>query len=76
MVVPGFFGSVMLNTVKMFLPVVHVVLKGAVTVVAVVSLPHRADCELKPAGFHFFNHINETTMSSVTVNQEKLFTKT
>lgn len=42
MVKPGLLGSVMLNTIQMFLPVVHVVLKGPVTVVTVVSPPHGA----------------------------------
>lgn len=40
MVKPGLLSSVMLDTIQVFLPVVHVVLKGPVTVVAVVSLPH------------------------------------
>lgn len=39
---PGLLSSVMLNTVQVFLPVVHVILKGSVTVVAVVPLPHGA----------------------------------
>lgn len=40
MVKPGLFSSVMLNTAEMFLPVVHVVLKGSVAVVTVVPLAH------------------------------------
>lgn len=48
MVKPGLLSSVMLNTIQMFLPVVHVVLKGAVTVVAVISLPHGARYIFRP----------------------------
>lgn len=40
MVKPGLFRSVMLNTIQMFFPVVHIVLKGPVTVITVVPLPH------------------------------------
>lgn len=60
MVKPGLLSSVMLNTIQMFLPIVHVVLKGPVTVVAVVSLPHGASYIFRPgmdrtrrkSGFH------------------------
>lgn len=48
MVKPGLLSSVMLNTIQMFLPVVHVVLKGPVTVVAVISLPHGASFIFRP----------------------------
>lgn len=37
---PGLLGSVMLDAVQVLLAVVHVVLKGAVTVVAIIPLPH------------------------------------
>lgn len=52
---PSLLGSVMLNTIQMFFPVVHVVLKGPVTVVTEVSLPHGAGSALKPARRHFRN---------------------
>lgn len=52
MIKPGLFSSVMLNPVQMFLPVVHVVLKGPVAVVTVVSLPHGAGYVLKQAKCH------------------------
>lgn len=42
MVKPGLLSSVMLNTIQMFLPVMHVVLEGPVTVITVVPLPHGA----------------------------------
>lgn len=48
MVEPGLLSSVMLNTIQMFLPVVHVVLKGPVAVVAVISLPHGANYIFRP----------------------------
>lgn len=52
MVKPGLLSSVMLNTIQMFLPIVHVVLKGPVTVVAVVSLPHGASYIFRPGMRH------------------------
>lgn len=55
MVKPGLLSSVMLNTIQMFLPVMHVVLKGPVTVVTVVSLPHGAGYVFKPARCHLLN---------------------
>lgn len=42
MVKPGLLDYVVLNSIQMFLSVVHVVLEGAVTVVTVVTLPHNA----------------------------------
>lgn len=52
MVKPGLLSPVMLNTIQMFLPVVHVVLKGPVTVVAVVSLAHGASYIFQPGVCH------------------------
>lgn len=52
MVKPGLLSPVMLNTIQMFLPVVHVVLKGPVTVVAVVSLAHGASYIFQPGMRH------------------------
>lgn len=52
MVKPRLFGSVMLNAIQVFLPVVHVVLKRPVTVVAVVSLPHGAKYIFRPGTRH------------------------
>lgn len=49
---PGFLSPVMLNTIQMFLPVMHVVLKGPVTVVTEVSLSHGAGYVLTPARCH------------------------
>jgi homoserine kinase len=40
MIEPSLLGSVVLNTEEVFFPVVHVVLKGPVTVVAVIPPPH------------------------------------
>lgn len=37
---PSLLGSVMLNTIEVFFPIVHVVLEGSVTIVTEVSLPH------------------------------------
>lgn len=48
MVKPGLLSPVMLNTIQMFLPVVHVVLKGPVTVVTEVSLAHGASYIFQP----------------------------
>lgn len=55
MVKPGLFSSVMLNTIQMFFPVMHVVLKGAVTVVTVVSLPHNAAYVITSVQCHLLN---------------------
>lgn len=52
---PSLLGSVMLNTIQMFFPVVHVVLKGPVTVVTEVSLSHGAGATLQSARRHFRN---------------------
>lgn len=49
---PGLLSPVMLNTIQMFLPVVHVVLKGPVAVVAVVSLAHGASYIFQPGMRH------------------------
>ena len=40
MIKPCFLGSVVLNSEEVFFSVVHVVLKGPVTVVAVIPPPH------------------------------------
>lgn len=55
MVKPGLFSSVVLNTIQMFFPVMHVVLKGPVTVITVVSLPHNAAYVFKPVQRHPLN---------------------
>lgn len=52
MIKPGLLSSVMLDTIQMFLPIVHVVLKEPVTVVAVVSLPHGASYLFRPGMRH------------------------
>lgn len=48
----------------MFFPVMHVVLKGPVTVVTVVSPPHGAGYVLQQARGHLLNSIVETGLSS------------
>lgn len=53
MVKPGFFGPVMLDTIQMFFPVVHVVLEGPVTVIAEVPPPHDPDVCSDQQDFNF-----------------------
>lgn len=60
LVKPSLLGSVMLNTIQMFFPVVHVVLKGPVTVVTEVSLPHGGSSMHQPARRHFRNVYKDT----------------
>lgn len=62
MVKPGLFSSVVLYTIQVFLPVMHVVLKGAVTVVTEVSLPHCAGYVLKPARRHLLKCTDENVL--------------
>ncbi len=69
MVKPGLFGSVMLNAIQVFLPIVHVVLKGPVAVVTVISLPHGAGYLLKPARCHLLNR-----WKTVNKKQKRIYT--